>query len=1140
MRHLIRNGCFILALVILSVWAFMPPETKLRKGRDLAGGVSMVYTVRTEGEQDPKSTINRTIEALKNRVDPQGLYEIAMVAQGNDRIEITMPLPREEVKAARKVFEDRLEQLGRARLTESRLGTALQLPPEERARQLETFAAGSAIRKQRLEAAAGAYDAAKTARAQYDAETDQSKKDGMVEGVAKAEVTFQNAQKDALASSLSASDILKVVQASTRIRYVEDTQTGQKVSLPSPREVAESQLRAKYPDAKDEIDDLLHLHADYEKLRTTLDDPQDLIRMLKGAGVLSFRIAVQAGTFPEEDRVRQELRTGGPRAVQASDVRFYKINQIENWINTKAEADALAQDPSAARMIVGRLGYVVEVYNGEAYMLCYDTRGSRLTREEGSWTVASARQSFDDKGRMSIAFEMDAAGAVRLGALTREHVKEPMAVLLDDEVYTAPTLQSEISRSGQITGDFSKQEIDYIVRVLSGGALQAKLGSEPISIDSVGPQLGADNLNKGLHSGLVALVLVATFMIVYYFESGAIAVVALLINAILILGAMALGKAAFTMPGIAGVVLTFGQAVDSNVLIYERLREEFHRGADMKTAVRLAFSRALSPIMDGNVSNLIICVVLYYFGTQEIRGFAITLGIGVVTTLFTAIVVTRFFFDVCIDVFHWRKTSQLPMAVPFVQKLLTPHVDWMKHRHLHLGILVVFLIISGVIVVQRGKRMLGTEFRGGTEVELRLRTDPASHSPMTMTRQQVQDRLKEIVKENHTLSLLAEAEILPVNPRSDGVTSDHFRIRTAPGDEKLILGAITRRFEDVTESSSALSFDGSNTADSAPYVFPLLTQPLKDNIDRTFATGDAGPFLGGAAIVVENLDPRPTRDELQKRLENMRRTPRYADTLSRTRELRVVAGTEDAVQSAVILVGDEEVSAIDNLDEWKRDLAGSEWGLVNDALATTTQLASVRSFSPMIAATFATHAILSVVVSLIALTIYVWIRFGAARWAVAATVPLFADCIGIAGMIGLAEVLYDSPTMGNTARVMGLLPFKFDLAQIAALLTIIGYSLNDKIIILDRIRENKGKVKFASYQCINDSINQTLSRTLITAGGHLITTVILYFYGGEAVRGFAFAFNLGVILGTYTSIVSSPLVWSHEEEKAHAEALKNA
>jgi SecD/SecF fusion protein len=167
-----------------------------------------------------------------------------------------------------------------------------------------------------------------------------------------------------------------------------------------------------------------------------------------------------------------------------------------------------------------------------------------------------------------------------------------------------------------------------------------------------------------------------------------------------------------------------------------------------------------------------------------------------------------------------------------------------------------------------------------------------------------------------------------------------------------------------------------------------------------------------------------------------------------------------------------------------------------------------------------------IIFSLLLLTIYVFVRFGTLRWAIAATVPLFADVIGIVGLIGIAQILHNSPQTHALARSVGLLPFDLDLAQIAAILTIVGYSLNDKIIILDRIRENKGKLPYASYNVINDSINQTLSRTVITAGAHMITTIVLYLFGGEAVRGFAYTFNLGVLLGPYTSIVSTPLVWS--------------
>jgi len=172
-----------------------------------------------------------------------------------------------------------------------------------------------------------------------------------------------------------------------------------------------------------------------------------------------------------------------------------------------------------------------------------------------------------------------------------------------------------------------------------------------------------------------------------------------------------------------------------------------------------------------------------------------------------------------------------------------------------------------------------------------------------------------------------------------------------------------------------------------------------------------------------------------------------------------------------------------------------------------------------------------VLIALVLLTVYVWVRFGAGRWALAATVPLFADVVGILGLIALAQILYETPSTQGFAAALGILPFKIDLAQIAALLTITGYSLNDKIIIMDRIRENKGKLPYASYKVINDSINQTLSRTFITSGTTLFSTVALYLYGGEGIRGFAFAFTFGVLIGTYTSIVSSPLVWSKKYDR---------
>jgi SecD/SecF fusion protein len=178
-----------------------------------------------------------------------------------------------------------------------------------------------------------------------------------------------------------------------------------------------------------------------------------------------------------------------------------------------------------------------------------------------------------------------------------------MAVLLDDQVYTAPSLRSKIGRSGQITGSFSDAELRYIIRVLAAGSLQAKLSPEPISEVTLAPELGADNLAAGVRAGVISLIVIGGFMIVYYFGCGVIAVIALLVNALMILGLMSLNRAAFTMPGIAGVILTFGMAVDANVLVYERMREEIQRGVDLRNAVRLGFNKAMSSIVDGNVTT---------------------------------------------------------------------------------------------------------------------------------------------------------------------------------------------------------------------------------------------------------------------------------------------------------------------------------------------------------------------------------------------------------------------------------------------------------------------------------------------------------------------------------------------------------
>ena len=1142
MRSLLKSGFIVAAVLILFAQAIWPLDKQLRLGKDLRGGVSMVYSVDIGPGEDAARVLADTIDVLKRRVDPDGLLEVSMVAQGRDRIEITMPLPNDKVKRLRADFEKALAELGRARLTAARIDETMAMAPDARAGAITALAGQNETRSRLLNEAAAAYDRLGSLNAAYNAEQDPARRQAMVPEVASARIAYESARDAALATALSAADIRKIVQSSTRRRMIDDV-GGARVELPSAREVAEAQLRAAHPEAAAEIDRLLSLHKAYASERTTLDDPNDLIRMLRGAGVLSFRITVRPGEHPDEMRLREEFRAGGPRAVKASDVRWYRINQIDNWLNNKQQADMLAEDPRNAAAIFAGLGYVVEPYAGDYYMLAYDTRETRLTQTDSQWRVTGSYQTADERGRPAIAFNMDPGGALGLSRLTGKHVGQSMAILLDDEVYTAPNLIAEIGARGQIVGDFPAEELNYIIRVLSGGSLQAKLSREPISISAVGPELGADNLEAGFRSGIYSVILVAAFMIFYYFLYGAVAVVALAANAVLILGAMALSKAAFTMPGIAGVILTFGMAVDSNVLIYERIREERNRGADMKTAVRLGFDRALAAIVDGNVTNLIVCVVLYYTGTPEIRGFAVTMGIGVVATLFAALVVSRFVFDLLLTggwgraggLLSWLPTSMLPTAFPALQRWLTPNVDWLRLRYVFFGVSALYMALGIGMVLYQGQKMLDNEFRGGTQITLQFKDGPDGE-PVTMTRPEVVDRVQAIAggaPENMpALRGLRGAEIFPVDPAEDGVTSDRFVIKTVEENrENVILDAVRQAFSDKLESQPALRFEGSETqTPAAAPAYPIEKTVLGENIGHG-SRQDVSQYMGGVVIVLRDIEGSPSLESLRSRLEAERAGEDFSDTLPRRRDVLVLEGSEEAVRSAAVVVADETASVFDNEAAWESEVRDREWALVQNALTRDSTPASVFTFSPSIASTFRANAATAAVLSFILIGVYIWIRFKTPRYSIAAVVALVHDVVTVIGLVALAEILYENESTHALATSLNLLPFKIDLNMVAALLTIAGYSLNDTVVIMDRIRENRGKLPHATRDIINTSINQTFSRTLITGGTTLGSCIILYFLGGEGMRAFAFALATGLVVGTYSSIaVAAPIVWSRKHE----------
>ncbi len=1166
MQRLLMHAIIVLLIIIWSVWQIVPPETKLRRAKDLNGGATLVYQVELK-PTDPPDTMARLTDLLRRRIDPSGLLEISLTKVGEDRIEVTMPLPNDNVKALKADFERELAKLGDAPESIGRLELALALPAAERTAEIEKIARNDAARRAQLDAAVAAYDKRASLKAPYEAaereaeikqqavaaaKTEEAKKVADEElakaneavraaaaPLADSEIALNSAMKAIGASGASPAAVRRALELSDKRKRLKVDNTGKYENFPSPRERAIEALLAANPGATEGINRVIASWNEFQKNRSTLDDPADLKRIMRGAGVLTFRIAVRPGTLSDETRLRQELRVGGPRAVQSTSARWYKLNKEDGWYESAEDGKMLMNDP--AMYFAGRYQMVSDRGpDGSIYFLLFDEPGKRLTQAENNWALASARGDKDELGRDAISFQMDAVGGPEMSKLTGANIGQAMAVLLDDEVYTAPTLQGRIGSSGRITGSFTIEEVNYIVRVLSAGSMSAKLSPEPISENVIGPELGRDNLARGMYAGILAFALISAFMIVYYFSGGVIATFALAINLLLLLAVMAFNKATFSLPGIAGVILAFGMAVDANVLIYERLREELVKGEPLRVAVRMAYDRALAPILDGNLTHLITCVVLGFTGTPEIRGFAITMSIGVLTTLFCQLYVTRIIYFFLVDKLRVKKVSMLPIAVPAVQRALTLNFDWMRLAPIFFTVSGVLLIASVVAVLGRGNDIFDTVFRGGTRVTIQLRADTATGQPQLATRAEIQDRIKAVVaKDPERLRELADTQVLVVYPDADN-RSSRFVIQTTATENDLVSDALAVAFEGLLDQVTPLTFVGSELeiaqSDRLPIV-PIVVSNLGDLVPRLNARVDLTEYMGGAAVILENLGPaRPTLQSLDERLKSLRSDRQFADTLNRPHKFVVIKGTPQSVESAVLLVRDDNINYLkdsENQRRWNDDLRPQQWALMKAAMSRSTAFAGIERFDASIARTFAAQAIAAIILSTVLIIIFVWVRFSSLRYSVAAIIATLHDCVLTLGAIAVAEYLFKAAP--DVSHTIGLLPFKIDLNVVAAVLTILGYSLNDKIVIMDRIRENRGKLPYATRSLINASINQTISRTIMTGTTVLIASLVLYIVGGEALRSFAYCFIIGVVIGTYSSVaIAAPIVWSRKSDPTAA------
>lgn len=1162
MQNLFWKTVLIIIIVGGCLWATIPPDQRIRLGRDLSGGVSLVYSVRMPENADRNQILNQTIRVLNDRVNPQGVLDIAMTPLGADRIEIVMPLPNEEVKSLAQNYETTLQQfIGEAEIERSQLEVALE------ARDATDRFGGSEASERRdlIEDLQSVHDQLMLLRegnaAAEASGMDEASLRRLMLQQADLELEYEEVFEAALALSLDRSRVVRALELSDIGEPLTD-EDGQRLMNSdgtvqralSPREVTMQTLVGEYPHLSGVLDEVVVTYDAYQAKRSGLDDPEDLMRLLRGAGVLEFHIAVkgaQAEGVNIQD-MRAQLVELGPENTDSLLARWYPIHDLEQWASSPEQLLALQENPEAYFSSPGR-DLVAAQADGVVYLLLYTSDPKSMTHAgDIDWAVQSAGRTTDGFGRPAVSFRLDQAGGGLMSRLTQPHVQQPMAIVLDDKVYTAPNLNSQIASTGVITGSFSDEEIDYLTRVLVAGALEARLSQEPISVSVLGPSLGADNLGRGFNAFIWAICAVAIFMLVWYLLAGMVADFALLCNGIIIFGVMALLQGTFTLPGLAGVVLTMGMAVDANVLIYERIREELEGGArDLREAIREGYNRVYSTIVDANLTNLIVCAVLLLMQpTTEVKGFALTLTIGIIATLFTSLFVTRYIFDLYAHVLRFKKITMLPIAIPAIGRLLRPSVDWIAFRGVFWTASILMVGASIVLFYVRGVDMFDTEFRGGVAVTMKTAPNEGGTGNLMLGHNgegSVQSRVKGIADtagdsdslDDRVLREMRNAKVLTVGTTgvgADGRTvADSFQVKVAnpsglsdeQGIQSIVELALLEEFGSQLAVSEPRTFRGVKSTSYADFTRPIEARTLSESLDGRGPNVDVSDQRGGVLILLEDIDPPVSIEDVAQRIDQMRQDPDFSrDTAGR--DVRVFglqsAGEDDQWRDVAVVVTDpdfnymrSEAALVD------QRLASREWELVRNAMSKRSSFEQVSSFSPSVAQTRAANAIGAVVLSLAGILCYIWIRFGSFYYSLGAIVALCHDVIIVLGCLALSGLL-----AGNEFAWRYLLidEFLIDTGVVAALLTVIGYSLNDTIVILDRIRENRGKQALPSRGVVNLSINQAFSRTILTSVTTVIAVLIIYVAGGTGIRAFGFALLIGVVVGTYSSVaVASPLVY---------------
>ena len=640
-----------------------------------------------------------------------------------------------------------------------------------------------------------------------------------------------------------------------------------------------------------------------------------------------------------------------------------------------------------------RWGAKPETFNGQAKGDIFELYALKITEPSGRAplegdVITNAKDDFDQMGHPSVSMQMNSDGARRWSQITKQNIGKGVAIVLDDAVYSAPRILGQIDGgNSQITGNFTIEDTKDLANTLNSGKMPAP--TRIVQEEVVGPSLGAQSIKQGVISFIVAFVLLMIYMIMLYgFVPGILSDIALLFNLFFTLGILTSFQAALTMPGIAGIVLTLGTAVDANVLIYERIKEELKKGLNVKEALNKGYSNAFSAIFDSNVTSLITGFILLWFGTGPVKGFATTWIIGIFCSFFTAVFLTRL-------VYEWRMGKDKWLGLTFVtgyskNLMQNAHYNFMrmfKTTRIIWGLAAILFCVSFAV---RGLSQ-SIDFTGGR---------------------------------NYVVTL---DKAVPV--------------------------------EDVRKALSGA------------FVNTIGENANKEANTSVIALGTDGKTVR----ISTNWDIESNNPDVDDKAEDI-----LFNTLK-----------------AAGLVSQADVNDFKNPDVRE---GGS--------------IISSAKVGPSVAKDITHGAVISVFIALVAIFLYILLRFRNWQFSFGATVALALDALIV---IGFYSVLW------------GIVPMSLEIDQtfIGAILTVIGYSINDKVVVFDRIRENMQLYAKRDRQTLfNDSLNQTLARTINTSVTTLIVLLAIFILGGDSIRSFSFAMILGVVFGTLSSLfIAAPVAY---------------